>query len=301
MNPTTLKILDIFQGYRMAPTPNDVYESVGRSILADKLDSQISQGKVIDFVMLGFPFKSLSPNKVLGKLPDMGEDLTLKTFADFNYHVKSVYSPGVQISIASDGFIFSDLLGEQDSVVKQYLDVSKDMGVSNKAPMQWLTLDDFYTGNSIDSKRERIMSQFGITDEALTAEILTNPDVNYLYKGMTIFMTQELEWKNDYPSKSQLQKRAKALTRQMMMRNEAWSNLVKIEFKQAIRLSMHPSVNNGNKYSFQLIPGKNAHHSAWHSVVVESSGEHITMHKNEAVAAGYELVNKYGRPYYFQN
>ena len=62
---------------------------------------------------------------------------------------------------------------------------------------------------------------------------------------------------------------------------------------------MHPSINNGSKYSFKLIPGENTKHSAWHSVLVVKDNELMTMHKKDAIAAGYDVVTKNNKPYYF--
>ena len=39
------EILDIFQTYRMAPTKDDVYETQGKQILAEKMEIYVSQNK----------------------------------------------------------------------------------------------------------------------------------------------------------------------------------------------------------------------------------------------------------------
>ncbi len=296
MTTTTASILEIFDGYRMSPTPLDQYLQVGRNLLADKIDSFVRQNKVINFIMLGFPFKSTNTrDKVLGQLPDLGEQLTLDNFASFNKSIQQVYTPGVNIGIASDGYIFNDLLDVDDSVVDQYKEISADMG--KNSPMSWYTLKDFFSGDTA-IKRIKIMTQLAPTPEKLEQEILLNPDVNFLYRGMTRFMMEELAVKN-YPSGNQLQKAAKILTRQMMMRNEAWSNLVKAEFSDRIRLSMHPSINNGQKYSFKLIPGANANHSAWHCTIFLNDKEVVTIHRKDAEAQGLQLVYKDNQPFYY--
>lgn len=84
----------------------------------------------------------------------------------------------------------------------------------------------------------------------------------------------------------------------MMLRNEAYSQLIGQEFGDYIRLSMHTTTN-VKKFGFQLIPGANAHHSPWHTSVVDTGSELVTMHKKEAEAAGYRLAYKEGRPYNF--
>lgn len=291
-------VLDIFQGFRMPETQIDQYESVGKAILRDKLSTFISNNKPIDFAMLGFPFKSTNDvHKVLGKTPDLAEQATLDNFDMFNKRVKEVYEPGVKIHMVSDGYVFNDILGVEDKVVEEYNEISKDMASD---VMHWYDLNMFFEG-SLSTKREKLNQQFGITPEKLQHDILFNPDVNYLYNGMSRFMFEELA-KNSYPSRNQHQKAAKALSRQMMFRNEAYSGLVRKEFAHMIRISMHPSVNNGAKYSFQLIPSKNAKHSAWHcAIVVEPDGSYTTIHKIDAINNGYELVNINGKPNHFIN
>lgn len=299
MQQTTERILNIFEGFRMSPIPHlDQYEITGKSILADKIDGYVRSGDKIEFVMLGFPHKSTNTrDKVLGDKPDMGEEITLKNFADFGRRIKEVYPAGINVNMASDGYVFNNLLGVPDNTVARYREISEDLG--KDAPMSWWSLPDFYgKKTNLSSAREKLMAQFGITPEKLEQEILFNTDIRMVYTGMTIFMMEELATGN-YPSKNQLQKAAKILTRNMMMANEAYSNLISSEFKDAIRLSMHPSVNNGKKYSFKLIHSDKARHSAWHCTIVDDNGEIITMHRKDAVEAGYQLVYKNGQPYYF--
>lgn len=296
-NHEVQNILQVFDGYRMPPSAIDLYEAKGRSILADKISPYVSLGKQIPFVMLGFPFKSTNQrDKVLGVKPDMGEQLTLNNFSRFNADIKEVYAPGAKIQIVSDGFIFNDLLGVSNNIVDDYLEISKDMG--RKAPMEWYNLTDFYHTSTVTA-REKVVDQWGITAEELEQRILLNPNVNWLYRGMIIFMKQEIITRG-YPNNSQLEKAAKKLAREMMFRNEAYSNLVRKEFASSIRLSMHPSVNDGEKYSFQLINSPNAHHSAWHSAILKTSEGVSTVHRKDAEDMGAELVYKDNQPFYFQ-
>lgn len=144
------------------------------------------------------------------------------------------------------------------------------------------------------------MQQFGITPEVLEQRILLDADTNSLYRGMIKFLTLDLAIQ-EFPSNNQLQKKAKLLAREMMFRNEAYSHLVQHEFKDHIRLSMHPSVNNGTKYSFMLIPSEKAFTSPWHcAIAIEKDGSIATIHKRDAIAKGYEIVNQDGQPFYFQ-
>lgn len=290
-------ITEKFEAFRMPPTKIDQYQQIGKGLLQQKIQTFVDADAPIDFVLLGFPFKSTNDrDKVLGDIPDMAEDVTLQNFADFNSVIKTVYPKGVNVNIVSDGFVFNDLLGVTDKTVYDYAAISKDMG--KNAPVLWHNLNSFYHGD-LSSNRQKVVAQFGITAEKLEHDILFNPDVNYLYRGMIHFMEEELAYKS-FPSRNQLQKAAKKLAREMMFRNEAYSNLVRQEFKSMIRLSMHPSVNNGAKYSFQLIHGANARHSAWHSaLLLEKDNSFATIHRKDAEAAGHELVYMNGKPNHF--
>lgn len=291
------QILNIFQGFRMAPTPLDQYESKGKEILRNKIAGYVSDNKPLRFVMLGFPFKSTNHrDKVLGSDTDLGEDLTIKNFALFNQQIQTSYKPGIVLNMVSDGFVFNDILGVSPAEVEAYKEQSMDLTTTHQAPVQWFDLRDFYR-TTLSHGREQLTEHFGITPEKLEHEILFNPDVNFLYRGMIRFMEEELAPQN-HPSRNQLQKAAKKLTREMMFRNEAYSNLVKEDFKDCIRLSMHPSVNSGAKYSFQLIPG--ARHSAWHSsIALYNDGRIETIHRKDAEQKGMKLVYKNNKPYNF--
>jgi pyoverdine/dityrosine biosynthesis protein Dit1 len=297
MQPQTQNILNIFERYRMAPTAVDQYEQTGKQILAGRIESFVASNSTIKFAMLGLPFKSTNKrDKVLGDLPDLGEELTVKNFQNFNAEIKQVYAPGVKIKVASDGYVFNDLLGIDDNTVHTYTHLSGQF--SSDSTMEIIDLNAFYSGGDIATKRDKLMQHFGYSWDKMEQEILFNPDVNFLYKGMIKFMQEELAWK-DFPSNEQRRKAAKKLVREMMLRNEAYNLLVRKELSDHIRLSMHPSVNNGYKYSFKLIPGANTRHSAWHSCILIDGNEVITIHKADAVQAGYELVYKDGQPYNF--
>lgn len=295
-------ILQVFEGFRMTPTKDDQFNQTGKAILYEKLLWFVQKNLPISFVMLGFPMKSKNDrDKVLGKLPDMGEQVTFANFKRFGDLIRAIYPPGIEMVMVSDGYIFNDILEIGDSVVEEYKEMTMDM--SKNTPVAWFDMTDFYNRKQAKSTiREKIMAEFGITPDELQRRILFDMNVNYLYKGMSIFMEEE-EAINVYPSRNQLHKKAKLLTREMMLRNEAYSGLVRKEFSTHVRLSMHPSLNDGAKYSFQLVPSKagKAYHSPWHSALLLEGDDYSTIHKKDAIAAGYELQFRDGHPYNFVN
>lgn len=295
MTQTITNILHEFEQFRMPATQIDQYESGGKLKIAKQICGYVKSNQPIEFVMLGYPMKS--PNardKVLGVLPDLGEQLSMQNFAKFNHQVKQHYAPGINLTIISDGYVFSDVVHVSDKVVAAYEEATVEM--SKVAPVQWYNLTDFYNRKAtLSSMRDKLIQHFGIDDDELQQRILFDADVNALYRGMIRFMELDLAI-HHYDSGNQLHKLAKRTAREMMLRNEAYSGLIAQEFSDYIRLSMHPSTNI-KKFSFQLIPGANAKHSPWHAAVVHDNGQYITMHKRDAEAAGYRLVYKEGRPF----
>lgn len=293
---TVEKILNIFSKYRMATTPSDEFETKGKAHFIDKVNAFVLKNEPVLFSMLGYPYKSMNDrDKVIGKIPDRGELESLINFAHFADDVQAVYQPGLRFSFIQDGFMFNDVQGIPDHTVALYEEQVRDL--SKAMPVTWYGPEDFYAGSKADI-REKIMSQFGITSDELERRILFDYNVNQLYRGITLFMKGDLAIL-DLPSNTQLQKKAKIMARELMFRNEAYSALIRSHFSDHIRLSMHQSNNDGTKFSFQLIPG--ARLSPWMAaLVVKKDGSLTTLHKKDAIAAGHELVNVNGQPYYFQ-
>lgn len=281
------QIVGLFEGFKMAPanTEVDQWGQKGKDVMTSKIESAVSNNKPVEFVMLGYPFKSTNTmTKVLGVTPDRNEKESIDRIIQFTKKIETVYSPGAKFNIASDGYAFNDLLEVSDMTVEQYKELCLALRTSNAFNI--LDMKDFYPSLSIG--REKVMGQFGITDEELEQKILFDINTNWLYRGMIRFMEEELMMK-DFPSRNQRHIAAKKLTKQMMLRNEAWSNLVNHEFSDNIRLSMHQTINDGKKFSFDLIEG--AKHSPWHSVLVDDGGIITTMHKKDAIEQGF-ILNK---------
>lgn len=299
MNQVVENIISVFQGFRMMPLEIDQFESVGKQVLREKITPFVQAGKPVLFSIMGFPMKS--PNdrdKVLGKLPDLAEEATLENFATFAKMVQGVYAPGIKIAVISDGLAFSDVMDVETSVVDRYQEICMELARIKDAPVEWYNMRDFFGDISLENMRTKLISNFGITPEELERRILMDTDVNMLYKGMIRFMGADIAIR-DFASNTQLQKEAKKLAREMMFRNEAYSKLVQTEFSGYIRLSMHPSINNGTKYSFQLIRSPKAWTSAWHTALAITDGIYETIHRKDAIAQNYELITQNNQPYYF--
>ncbi len=301
MNTTIRQILAIFELFRMTPIASiDRYEQEGKALLTARIELFVNRREPIMFFMLGYPFKSTNHrDKTIGTLPDLGEEVSLKNFGKFNDMVRQVYEPGIQIHIASDGYVFNDILGEFDRTVREYEEINNDL--AKGSPVYIHNLTDFYVHSRgrLSDIREKLMTQWGMAEAVLQDKILNDPDTNILYRGMAYFMEEELAVR-PYNSRNQLHKQAKILTREMMRRNEAFGRMVADEFKYMIKLSMHNSTNI-KKLAFNLYPLNTiVHGSPWHTaLLLRKNGTMETVKRKEAELAGHDLIWKDNRPYYF--
>lgn len=148
------EILNIFDRFRMPTTAIDKYNEVGRGILGHKMMMSIILNQPIRFSMLGYPFKSANTrDKVLGETPDFAEQKSLENLSNFNRLVKQIYTPGVQFSVISDGYIFSDIMGLSDQTVLNYNNITKEMG--KIAPIKFYDARDFYSDTDMFTIREK--------------------------------------------------------------------------------------------------------------------------------------------------
>ncbi|RKP03361.1 hypothetical protein CXG81DRAFT_24016 [Caulochytrium protostelioides] len=124
----TERILDHFDGFRLKPD-NELYiTGGGRLRLAELLLRHVRRQQPIPFVLPAFPFKS--PNaakKVIGVLPDRGEELAFERLNVFTAGVAAVYPPGAYTIIFSDGRVFNDMLGVPDYLVDLYGSACRQM------------------------------------------------------------------------------------------------------------------------------------------------------------------------------
>lgn len=73
-----------------------------------QVEAFVRQSMPVQMVLPAFPFKS--PNrggKVLGSLPDLGEEFTLAHLQSLCDNIQAVYKPGAYIYIASDGLVYN--------------------------------------------------------------------------------------------------------------------------------------------------------------------------------------------------
>ncbi|MBP7708304.1 isocyanide synthase family protein [Candidatus Pacearchaeota archaeon] len=296
-----VNVEEVFSDYlKRAPQEVDRYEAEGKDSFLARAERFISRGEAIQFVMPGFPAKS--PNdvyKVLGTFPDGAEEVAFLQFEDFARKVDRVYTPGVNIHLVSDGFVFNDLVGVPDENVRKYASACKEL--TRGMPIKWHNVFDFYPNTNKAELISGILTEFGMSDEELRERIQKDPDTTMLYNGMHKFMQQDLRWPAEY-SKNRIKEEAKPVAKEMIKRSEAYTGLIKKVFPDCVRLSCHPSVNDGAKYSWQFIPGDMSWGAPWHNVLkIDPQGKYSLTKREIALKDGLEIVTERGRPYFVRS
>lgn len=92
-----------------------------------KILEKIELGLPVTFVLPAFPGKSPNHGKVLGTLPDMGERCALQFLQQLCERIGRIYEPGAHVILASDGRVFSDVVGMHDENVSAYRDELREM------------------------------------------------------------------------------------------------------------------------------------------------------------------------------
>jgi hypothetical protein len=103
----TMEVLRIIESYGVD------YEKAGISwkgfeSFVPVVLEQIARQEPIRMILPAFPFKSPNArNKVLGNMPDFGEELALAHLNGLCQNIGEVYAPGADVYISSDGLVYN--------------------------------------------------------------------------------------------------------------------------------------------------------------------------------------------------
>lgn len=243
----------------------------------------------IECVLPAFPCKSSNNEKVCGIIPDKGEELALKRLIEATFEVQKFYKPGMKIWIISDGHVFSDCIGVDDTIVDDYTkklhqlyenvaipghDAIGFCGLKElffegetfpKFDKSWVSdiEVEHYTGSNIceisDLSRQVLLKGCDTDAGKLKEEINTpNHPRLYLFRGFSKFMTEDLRLLPYFKdmSRKKFKKIVSKIAFNMIKRNDAYSNLVELVFPHHMRLSIHAHTNSGPKFGIKVISPK---------------------------------------------
>jgi hypothetical protein len=104
------EIMDIVERYGCHVRKGDEGEWMGRKSFTPRVQTHVSANSIIPMVLPAFPMKSNNHmDKVLGGLPDLGEELALARLVNLCKDIKAVYPPGAMVVIVTDGICYNGM------------------------------------------------------------------------------------------------------------------------------------------------------------------------------------------------
>jgi pyoverdine/dityrosine biosynthesis protein Dit1 len=277
-----------------------------------RIIAKVELQQPITLVLPAFPCKSPNLAKVLGTLPDMAEQMALEFLQQLCERIGRIYEPGAQVILASDGRVFSDVVGTSDNDVTGYRDTLREMitalGLSS---VSTFNLEELYAGLGFDEMRDQLMAEFGEPLEELQASVrragndptcsATDVEMNRLYCGITRFLVEDATFPGQTKSRNALQKECRLRAYEVIQRSQAWSGIVEKHFPEAVRLSIHPHGCGSTKLGIHLAEPAESDNwiTPWHGVALETEGRFVLAKRSQAEALGARLVMRDGRPSHY--
>lgn len=297
---------------RMAGSDKGCAASTCESCLAPHLGqvmSAIAANRPILFVLPAFPAKSPNPAKVLGTLPDRAEQLSLAFLDGLCRQIQTLYSPGAQVILCSDGRVFNDVVGIPDEDVTRYQhELARLIEAGSYMTLSTFNLDDLYANQSFTRMRQHLMMHEGESLETLKAAIRRgskasccseDEEIHRQYCGITRFLVDDATRPEQTQSRNALQKACRQRAYVVIQRSRAWSALIAKHFPHALRLSIHPQSCGTAKMGIRLIDAENWM-TPWHGVALAIGPRFILIKRAQAEALGARLVYREGRASHYE-
>jgi pyoverdine/dityrosine biosynthesis protein Dit1/AcrR family transcriptional regulator len=265
-----------------------------------KLHYYISQELPIHLILPAFPAKSPNRQKVLGPLPDLGEEIALTFLQSLCDDIRQVYAPGARLSICADGRVFADLVQVSDAEVSAYNDVLKALIQRLGTPdLDVVNLEDLLATDSFDAARAWIVAQYGEPLEELKARVRDTDHARALFNGIHRFVAEDGMALAPDKSKSRVKEESKEVAYEVIQRSNAWTRLLAQEFPHALRLSIHPQHPHSDKIGLRITRAADDWLTPWHGVVLLRANDYVLMKRYQAEELGATLVEKDGQPSHF--
>lgn len=224
--PDVIDILRRFS-HHVTDDPSREPEVFG-NVTREKLRSFISQAKPIILVLPAFPWKNRNLDKVIGRHPDLGEELGLARLNHVCEEIRKVYIHGALLHLIADGPVYNgkpaprgalkchsllksihlkDLLGIPDAEYYEYgLQLRALAGKRGFGSIQFRRLPDLLQdGNSdelssddylssVPSWRARLEADFLDVNFDVDQEVLKNEDTRLTYQGYVRLAEEDLKW-----------------------------------------------------------------------------------------------------------
>jgi pyoverdine/dityrosine biosynthesis protein Dit1 len=302
----SIKILRrLFRHRRLQPDAGSCAGNPCEQCLAlhlPKVRRFVMAGEPLHFLLPSFPAKSPSPLKVLGRLPDMAEELALKFLEGVCDEIKELYPTGARMTICSDGRVFSDLVGVSDADVTEYgREIDALLEQIGARSLDTFSMEDLYDLEDHAAMRQQLCTHYADSLEAIEKRADDYAHHRALFNGIQRFLFEDRIALETGKSRTQVRNECKELAYRVIQRSDAWGKLLDDCFPTALRLSIHPQSPHSNKIGILLGDADDTWLTPWHGVAVKQrQGNFKLMRRHEAETLGARLVERAGRPSHYQ-
>lgn len=255
----------------------------------------------VHFLLPSFPAKSPNPKKVLGRLPDMAEEIALGFLDGVCEEIKNIYPPGARITICSDGRVFSDLVGVSDADVTEYGEeltvMLERIGIRS---LDTFSMEDLFDIGDHGVMRDHLCTHYADSLAAIEGRIQTSDHHRALFNGIQRFLFEDRVALEAGKSRTRVRNECRELAHRVIQRSDAWGRLINDCFPTALRLSIHPQSPHSNKIGILLGDADDVWLTPWHGVAVKRQERFKLMRRHEADALGARLVERAGRPSHYR-
>jgi pyoverdine/dityrosine biosynthesis protein Dit1 len=257
----------------------------------------VGAGLPIHFVLPAFPAKSPNPEKVLGKIPDKAEELSLQFLDGLCEEIQKTYPPGARTTICSDGMVFSDLVGVTDSDVADYGEqIATMIEQLHLASLETFHMQDLYDkADSGEEMRDWLCRHYADSKEAIRERLHSNEDQQALFNGIQRFLFEDRVVLDHEKSRTRIREECKERTYEVVRRSDAWGRLVADCFPASLRFSIHPQPPHSEKIGILLGASRDVWLTPWHAVALKEGGEFRLIKRREAEELGASVVSQDGR------
>jgi pyoverdine/dityrosine biosynthesis protein Dit1 len=262
----------------------------------------VMAGEPIHLLLPAFPAKSPNPRKVLGRLPDLAEELALGFLDRVCAEIKELYPPGARITICSDGRVFSDLVGVTDDDVTAYgQEIDALIERIGARSLDTFNLEGLYEVEDHEAMRERLRLHYAESLETIEKRAEDYPHHRTLFNGIQRFLFEDSIASETGKSRTQIRNECKDRAYKVIQRSDAWGKLIDDCFPTALRLSIHPQIPHSDKIGILLGDADEVWLTPWHGVAVrQPTGGFTLMQRHRAEELGAEMVQRDGRPSHYQ-
>lgn len=235
-----IAILNSYSPPTQTPIFRPIFEETVRELVRQKLPLHI--------VLPAFPFKSPNrKNKVVGILPDLGEEMALARLEGLCLQLEKIY-PDVELTIVSDGLVYNgepsrtavrltshtnclDLLKVSDAEVYNYGTELRKLAARNCPHVSFARLSslihDVPEPKNLEEYvtyapmyRDRMAQEYMPKDFEVSKELESNPNALMTYRGYIKFLQMDLKHEETRQGLSgkQVKKMNEAVAKRMIER-----------------------------------------------------------------------------------